>query len=42
MFLEAGVKGLTAGGHFSEIFLSKENVSAPLMGGQIFDTDTHV
>ena len=32
MFLEEGVKGLTAGGHFSEIFLSKENVSASLMG----------
>ena len=32
MFLEKGVKGLTAGGHFSEIFLSKENVSASLMG----------
>ena len=40
-FLEKGVKGLTARGHFSEMFLSEVKFSASLIGDQFFDTDTH-
>ncbi len=41
-FLEKGVKGLTAGGQFSEIFLSEVMLRASLSGGQFLDTDTHI
>ena len=41
-FLEKGVKSLTAQGHFSKIFLLEVTVSAWLIRGQFFDTDSNV
>ena len=38
---EKGVIGPSAGGHVSEIFLSKVKVRSSLIGGQFFNTDTH-